>query len=116
MSDVNLNKTYWRPYNKGGDFRKWYGIQDYVVYWKYGPDDKTRGKKQFSNLYLKEYIAWSYTVHDSIATRYYPDGFLWDVRGSGLMELGDKMYYIMSLISSKIGVYLFHIINSTTSC
>ena len=23
----------WFPYNKGGDFRKWYGNQEFVVYW-----------------------------------------------------------------------------------
>ena len=34
--------TYWIPYNKGGIFRKWYGIQDVVVYWKNGPRDKTK--------------------------------------------------------------------------
>lgn len=45
IESVNLDCTYWIPYNKGGEFRKWYGIQDYVVYWRNGPDDKTRGKK-----------------------------------------------------------------------
>jgi hypothetical protein len=23
----------WLPYNKGGDFRKWYGNQEYVINW-----------------------------------------------------------------------------------
>lgn len=34
INNINLKKQYWIPYNKGGDFRKWYGNQDYVVYWK----------------------------------------------------------------------------------
>lgn len=34
MNQVDLSRTYWIPYNKGGEFRKWYGVQDYVVYWK----------------------------------------------------------------------------------
>lgn len=116
METVDLSKTYWIPYNKGGDFRKWYGIQDYVVYWKNGPDDKTRGKKGFSRYYLRDYVAWSYTVHDAIATRYYPHGFLWDVRGSGLMDKSDMNLYLEALISSKVGVELFHVNNSTISC
>ncbi|MDN4075858.1 BREX-1 system adenine-specific DNA-methyltransferase PglX [Fictibacillus terranigra] len=115
MDLVNLEKTYWIPYNKGGYFKKWYGIQDYVVNWKNGPDDKTRGKKQFSKYYLKEYVAWSYTVHDAIAVRYYPTGFLWDVRGSGLMDFTDMKYYLQALISSKVGITLFHVCNSTIS-
>ena len=116
MNLVDLNKQYWIPYNKGGDFRKWYGIQDYVVYWKNGPDDKTRGKKGFSEYYLRDYVSWSYTVHDSIATRYYPNGFLWDVRGSGLMDKANMNLYLEGLISSKVGVTLFHVNNSTISC
>ncbi|CAM2838876.1 BREX-1 system adenine-specific DNA-methyltransferase PglX [Paenibacillus sediminis] len=116
MKEVNLQKTYWIPYNKGGEFRKWYGIQDYVVNWKNGPDDKTRGKKTFQDYYLREYVAWSYTVSNSIAARYYPPGFLWDVRGSGIMDKSNLLYYLQALICSKIGITLFRVNNSTLSC
>ena len=116
MTTVNLAEQYWIPYNKGGEFRKWYGVQDYVVYWKNGPDDKTRGKKGFSDYYLREYVAWSYTIANSIATRYYPAGFLWDVRGSGIMDKANMMYYLEGLISSKVVLKLFRVNNSTLSC
>ena len=116
MNQVDLSRTYWIPYNKGGEFRKWYGVQDYVVYWKNGPDDKTRGKKGVSNYYLREYVAWSYTVSDTIATRYYPYGFLWDVRGSGIMDKSNMMLYLEGLISSRVGMSLFRVSNSTLSC
>ena len=116
MDDIDLSKQYWIPYNKGGEIRKWYGVQDYVVYWKKGPDDKTRGKKGFSDYYLREYVAWSYTVSNTIATRYYPCGFLWDVRGSGIFDKSNMLYYLEGLISSKIGIKLLRINNSTPSC
>lgn len=116
MDNIELSKQYWIPYNKGGEFRKWYGVQDYVVFWKNGPDDKTRGKKGFSNYYLREYVAWSYTVSDSIATRFYPCGFLWDVRGSGIMDKTDMKYYLEGLISSKVGIVLLRVNNNTPSC
>lgn len=116
MEDVDLTKQYWIPYNKGGEFRKWYGIQDNVVFWKNGPDDKTRGKKGFSAFYLREYVAWSYTVSNSIAARYYPPGFLWDVRGSGIMDKSNMLYYLEGMIGSKIGITLFKVNNSTLSC
>lgn len=116
ISKVDLNRQYWIPYNKGGESRKWYGIQDYVVFWKNGPNDKVRGKKQFEKYYLKEYVAWSYTVNNTIAVRYYQNGFLWDVRGSGLMDKADYKYYLQGLISSKVGYNLFKIFNSTLTC
>lgn len=113
---VDLNETYWIPYNKGGDFRKWYGVQDYVIYWKYGPDDKTRGRKTFSDFYLQEYVAWSYTVSSSIAMRYYQPGFLWDVRGSGIFGDSENIKYFLGMISSKIGFEFFKIDSSVMSC
>ena len=116
MENIDLSKKYWIPYNKGGEFRKWYGVQDYVVYWKNGPDDKTRGKKGFSNYYLRKYVAWSYTISNSIATRIYPEGFLWDVRGSGIMDKSNMLLYLEGLISSKVGITLFRVNNSTLSC
>ena len=116
MDKIDLSKQYWIPYNKGGEIRKWYGVQDYVVYWEKGPDDKTRGRKGFSDYYLREYVAWSYTVSNTIATRYYPCGFLWDVRGSGIFDKANMLYYLEGLISSKIGIKLLRINNSTPSC
>lgn len=116
MADVDLSQQYWIPYNKGGQFRKWYGVQDYVVYWKNGPSDKTRGKKGFQDYYLKEYVSWSYTISNTIATRYYPPGFLWDVRGSGIMDHSQNLGYLEGLIGSYIGIHFFQINNSTLSC
>jgi hypothetical protein len=29
------SKARWYPYNKGGNFRKWYGNNDYVVDWEH---------------------------------------------------------------------------------
>lgn len=116
MSEIDLSSTYWIPYNKGGSSRKWYGTQDYIVNWENGPKDKTRGKEGFSNYYLRPYVAWSYTVSNVISTRYYPAGFLWDVRGSGLMDKSNMLYYLQGLIGSKVGINLFRVNNSTLSC
>ena len=34
MNDIDCQKRYWFPYNKGGSFRKWYGNQKYLVNFK----------------------------------------------------------------------------------
>ena len=113
IDDVDLSQKYWIPYNKGGEFRKWYGNQDYVVYWKNGPDDKTRGKKSFQNYYLKEYVSWSYIAMGTLACRYFPSGFLWDVAGSGIFDKTNYLYYLQAFISSKVGIEILNIINPT---
>jgi len=115
IEDVPISTKPWIPYNKGGDFRKWYGNQDYVVDWKNGPDDKTRGKKGFSHYYLREYMSWSYITSSTLACRYFPSGFLWDVHGSGIFDKSDMLFYLQGLIGSKVGMALLRVINSTIS-
>ncbi|MBE6098021.1 MAG: BREX-1 system adenine-specific DNA-methyltransferase PglX [Schwartzia succinivorans] len=116
LSDIDLDNKYWIPYNKGGSSKRWYGIQDYVVYWKQGAKDKTRGKEAYADYFLKEYISWSYTVSNIIATRYYPIGFLWDLRGSGFIDKCDMKYYLAALISSYVGISLFRVKSDAMSC
>jgi type II restriction/modification system DNA methylase subunit YeeA len=113
MSEINLEKQYWIPYNKGGEFRKWYGNQEFVVNWKNGPDDKTRGKKSFQDYYLREYVSWSYVTSSTLASRYFPSGFLWDVAGSGIFDKSNNLKYLQCLIGSKVGIEILKIINPT---
>lgn len=113
FNEINLNQKYWIPYNKGGKFRKWYGNQDYVVYWKNGPSDKTRGKASFSDFYLRDYVSWSYITSSTLSTRYFPKGFLWDVAGSGMFDKKDYLKYLQALLTSKVGITFLRIINPT---
>lgn len=113
MIDIDLDKEYWIPYNKGGEFRKWYGNHEYVINWKNGPSDKTRGRKTFEKFYLFEYVSWSYISSNTISCRYFPAGFLWDVAGSGIFDKGDYLKYLQGLISSKVSVEFLKIINPT---
>lgn len=116
IHEINLQTSYWIPYNKGGNFRNWYGNQDYVVNWRNGAKDKTRGKESFSYFYLKEYVSWSYITSSTLATRYFPKGFLWDVAGSGFFDVRKEtnvLKYLQALIGSKIGIYLIQLINPT---
>ncbi len=50
MEEIDLVKTPWIPYNKGGEARKWYGNNDYVVKWKES-EKFHRPRPTFSHLY-----------------------------------------------------------------
>ena len=67
----------WFPYNKGGDFRKWYGNNDYIVNWeddgyeiRHFVDDKgkLRSRPQNVDTYFREsirsqrYRKWNYRI------------------------------------------------------
>ncbi|WP_026451336.1 BREX-1 system adenine-specific DNA-methyltransferase PglX [Aequorivita capsosiphonis] len=112
--DVIVKETNWVPYNKGGKFRKWYGNQDYIVNWSSKGEDFTRGKKGFSKYFFREYLTWTYISASTLATRYFPKGFLWDVSGSGVFPYErEDIFYLQSLISSNVGLALLKMINPT---
>ena len=94
----------WYPYNKGGNFRKWYGNNDYVVDWKYDGCNL----KQFKgavlrnpNYYFKESISWSLISSYTIAFRYKPCGHLFDVAGMSCFANGKvDIKYLLALCNS----------------
>ena len=116
MEEIDLVKTPWIPYNKGGEARKWYGNNDYVVKWKES-EKFHRPRPTFSHLYLKKGINWSFVTSGMYSARYYPNGFLWDVAGSPCVITNEKlMYYVLGFLSTKIANQILKIINPTINC
>lgn len=116
MEEVNISEQYWIPYNKGGEFRKYYGNQDYVINWKDEGDGLVRSRNKSSEYYLQEYVSWTYITSTTPTTRYYPKGFLWDVAGSGFFDKNKNnknLYYLQSLLGSNVGRYIIYLINPT---
>lgn len=103
----------WYPYNKGGEFRKWYGNIDYVVnYENDGFEVKqyaaslyksvTRTIKSISE-YFKPCLSWSKVSSGSIAFRFYPQGFIFDVAGCCIFYTDKSiMLYHFAFINSKV--------------
>ena len=115
----NVNKSYkWFPYNKGGDYRKWYGNQEYVVNWK----DEGYEIKNFKgsvvrnpSYYFKKSITWSRISSSYFGVRFSPQGFIFDVNGPSLF-IPEKYYlYIGGLLCSKLSTILLSILNPTIS-
>ena len=116
MERVNLSQTPWIPYNKGGEARKWYGNNDYVVKWS-ASEHFHRPRPSFSHLYLKEGITWSFVTSGMYSARYYPNGFLWDVAGSPcVIKEQDLLFYVLGFLSTKIANQILKIINPTINC
>lgn len=71
----------WFPYNKG-DYRKWYGNQEFVVNWEDGGCElhkfKPRSVIRNQSYYFKPAVSWSDVTSSTNAFRYYPSGFIFD--------------------------------------
>ena len=116
FTKVNLEATPWIPYNKGGDARKWYGNNNYVVKWSEHLKFH-RARPTFSHLYLKQGITWSFVTSGMFSARYYPEGFLWDVAGSPcVINDSNSMYYVLGFLGTKIANVILKIINPTINC
>ncbi|EOD8954077.1 BREX-1 system adenine-specific DNA-methyltransferase PglX [Klebsiella aerogenes] len=115
--EAKLTKKKWFPYNKGGDQRKWYGNQEYVVNWEDdGKDIKSKKENDFSSgritannskcwnqdYYFKESVSWSGISSDANSFRYYPEGFIFS--GAGLSAFFGKrdIYSSLALLNSNV--------------
>jgi len=95
----------WFPYNKGGEYRKWYGNNDCVVNWEHdGEDIKAFGGSVIRNpqCYFKPCITWSKVSSGSIAFRYKPQGHVFDVAGTSIFTEERKLKYLHGACNSSV--------------
>lgn len=122
--DVLETKKCWVPYNKGGEFRKWYGNNDYVVDWRNdgflirnNTDPKT-GRIRSHN-YNGEYafqrgITWSALSSAKISVRYCPEGYLFDSKGAkGFAAQKSTLEQCQALINSCVGLSYLEFLSPT---
>lgn len=109
----------WFPYNKGGEYNKWYGNQDYVINWMLdGKEIKKYGHlvpRSLTYMFF-ESISWSKISSGSISFRYYPKGFMFDVAGLGLFikdEYNQLEKYIMGFLNSNVSQHYLRAMSPT---
>lgn len=102
-----VSKKKWFPHNKGGEYRKWYGNNDYVVNWKSDGSDiknfkdtngKLKSRPQNTIYYFKESVSWSDVSSGDVSFRYKPMGFIFDTCAP---SISSKINYLMPLLNSK---------------
>ena len=113
-------QTKWFPYNKGGNFRRWYGNNDYVINW----ENNGEQIKKFGHLVprsmkfqFRESITWNKITSGTIAFRYKPVGTMFDVGGLSMFpnDRGD-MFYLLALCNSNYAKTILEIISPTLNC
>lgn len=118
----------WVPYNKGGNFRRWYGNNDYVVNWfNNGEEIKANTKAVYPELgddlgwkisnerfYFKPGLTWTGVTSGLFNCRLYRQGFIFDSGANGLFstkELG--VSYLSALLNSSVAASAFSFLNPT---
>lgn len=117
------SKKKWFPYNKGGEFRKWYGNNNYVVNWENdGREIKELATKKYKSytraitnisFFFKESITWSFISSGNFGVRYSTPGFIFDVGGSSIFPENDELNYLLAFMCSKLSTKYMSIYNPT---
>ena len=108
----------WFPYNKGGDFQKWYGNRDLIVNWEdAGRDIAAAGMTSFrgKDFYFKEGLTWTIFGYDNFAVRYSPTGAIFDIGGTSTFPPADLIYYVLGFLNSRVASDFITLINPTVN-
>lgn len=120
----NVKDTYlakWFPYNKGGDYRKWYGNDLTVIDWKNdGRDIKDTSEKsghhyqEYSdNLKFRSMITWTRISSNTPSFRYKNSGYLSDMAGFSIYPDSKNLMEILGLCNSKVSLYFLEFLSPT---
>ena len=124
--EISINKfsefsgLKWFPYNKGGDYRRWYGNREYVVNWENsGSEIKSRlnlltEKPTIRNesFYFSPGFSWTTVSSGGFSARFSPEGAIFDNGGCTLFS-DNKLYLYGSLLNSKIASRYLEFISPT---
>lgn len=116
--EISENKigNKWFPYNKGGDFRRWYGNRDFLVNWenngaavKAYPKAVIRNERHF----FDEGLTWSLISSANFGIRYSPQGAVFDGNGSMIFPGRDDIYYTLGFLASNVVTQLLSFLSAT---
>ncbi len=129
LSEMQVSGKKWFPYNKGGEYRKWYGNAELIVNWENdgeeikhwllnNPSDPrtTHWSRRIINteFYGKPGLTWTFTSSSAFGIRYTDPGFLFDVNGSSLFP-EEKTYQVLALLCSVVANHFLRALNPTIS-
>ncbi|WP_286908239.1 BREX-1 system adenine-specific DNA-methyltransferase PglX [Clostridium sp. UBA1652] len=119
---INCKKK-WFPYNKGGEFRKWYGNNEFLINWESdGEEVKLYAAKLYKSYtrtiknipyYFKEGITYTFISSSSFGVRYSSSGFIFDVAGSTIFPESKDFKYLLAFLCSKLSYEFLKMQNPT---
>ena len=116
--DSEKSHAKWFPFNKGGDFRKWYGNFDYVINWEHNGCELRNFKNaaiRNSDYYFEPHVTWSKVSISKVAFRYRPTGSVFSDAGCAANFDEKVLWYALGLLNTKYAQTVFDIINPTVN-
>lgn len=119
--DATRSCKKWFSYNKGGQYRRWYGNNEYVLnYENSGREiiveasaDKRSAAGYSNDLYFKPTLTWSRISSGKLAMRYSPCGAINDMTGPGLYAPNQTLAILQGFLNSSVAAYFAEMISPT---
>jgi len=116
IDDFHSSGKRYAVYNKGGQYRKWYGNLDYLIKFDKQSFDilaQIGNKLPSKEFYFRRAITWSDISMRGVAFRYEPEGSVFD--GSADVAFADDKYffYLLGLLNTKYVSELAAVLNPT---
>ncbi|WP_042357730.1 BREX-1 system adenine-specific DNA-methyltransferase PglX [Bacillus rubiinfantis] len=124
--EAKESKLKWFPINKGGEFRKWYGNNFYVVnYYNDGEEMLSLVKEKYVRISDPEFViknrkyyflengTWSAISSSDISVRYSPKGFIISNAGMAIYDETNLKYIIAFMNSKCVSKVLLKLINQS---
>ena len=114
-ADAQASGARWFPHNKGGQYRKWWGNQDYVVNWQDDGrelwDFRPRSVIRNPDCYFRPCVSWSTVSSGDVSFRYFDSSSLFGHKGSAIFSESpsDLLRYISFLNSELAGLLAAYI-------
>ena len=110
--DAQASGARWFPHNKGGEYRKWWGNQDYVVNWE---DDgreiqslvdpkngKQRSRPQNIDCYFRPCVSWSNVTSGEPSFRQYDSSSVFSHVGQALFPKECERIAVLGALNSTV--------------
>ncbi|WP_305405847.1 BREX-1 system adenine-specific DNA-methyltransferase PglX [Photobacterium leiognathi] len=112
----------WVPFNKGGDFRKWYGNQLFIVNWEndgyeiknFRENGKLKSRPQNTAFYFRSGVTWGQTSSGKASFRYVPNGYIFAHISSMLFTDSEcEQFEKLGFLNSNSGIYLLELFSQS---
>lgn len=120
---AQTSKKRWFPYDKGGEYRKWYGNRDYVVDWyddgyemqsTLHPDGTRIWAHNFNLEYnFIRHISWNDIVTGTLSFRLFERGFLFDSSAATVFLPDNLTFAVLGYLNSAFVNHMAKVLNPT---
>ena len=117
VDDLETSTGRYFPYNKGGEFRLWFGNLQEVLWFdaegrRYMDTMSGHRENGAHDFYCKEGLTWSFISSSKFGIRYLPTGCFFDVAGSTLFSRNDN-FFTLGFLASCVCFEILKILNPT---